>query len=174
MEEERLHTINLRKEFNKVASYKRSKKAIIALKEYISQHMKVPIKGIKIGKELNLKIWEHGRKNPPAKIKVKSMVKDSKAYVELPGVKFEEAPVKEEKKTETIKEKLTQKLETKEKPKEDLKALEKEEIKEEKREHKKSGKLSHDIKDIKGKGKLKIEEHPIPESGKKGGHDTKR
>src|SRR3989344_3083543 len=124
--EEKLFIINLRREFNKAQNYKRSKKAITALKEYISRHMKVSINNVKIGKNLNLKIWERGRKNPPAKVKVKSAINDNKAYVELPEFPlFEEVKIEDKKVTE-IKD---------EKKKEDLKALEKEEVHEQKKEH---------------------------------------
>jgi len=141
--EEKLFIINLRREFNKAQNYKRSKKAITALKEYISRHMKVSINNVKIGKNLNLKIWERGRKNPPAKVKVKSAINDNKAYVELPEFPlFEEVKIEGKKESKPIDIKAATVKEDKkvteikdEKKKEDLKALEKEEVHEQKKEH---------------------------------------
>ncbi len=165
MTEEKLHIINLRKEFIKAPSYKKSKKAITAIKEYISRHMKVSLENVKIERNLNLKIWEHGRKNPPAKIKVKSMVKDNKAYVELPEFPFEETKKKETKTEEMI-----------EKKKEDLKTLEKEKLKEMKKEHNPEPKEmpSARLKEI-ARIKEKKEKYSrvIAATGKKGAKETK-
>lgn len=84
---ERTLTINLRKEILKVPRYKRAKKAVKAIREYLQQHMKVTEENVKIGKYLNLKIWEHGIKNPVHKITVLAK-KDDKGIVtaELPNI----------------------------------------------------------------------------------------
>ena len=105
---ERTLTINLRKEILKVPRYKRAKKAVTAIREHLQQHMKVSEDNVKIGKYLNLKIWEHGIKNPIHKVTVLAK-KDDKGIVtaELPNI-----PVKKSKPT---KEKKTAKAETKEK-----------------------------------------------------------
>ena len=180
--EEKQFVINLRREFMKAPSYKKSKKAVTAVIEYISHHMKVPIKDIRVGKNLNLKIWQHGRKNPPAKIKVKSAVKDKLAYVELPEFPLyeEKVEVKAKKKEERPKEVLSMKpkeeIVKEERKEEDLKTLEKEEIKEMKKEHK------PELKEVPGhelKQNEKIHEKTqkmskvIPPSGKKGAKDPK-
>ena len=71
---EREYVIPLRRSWNKVPSYKRAKKAIRAIKEFLVRHMKVPdrdLNKIKIDKYLNEFIWSRGIKKPPAKIKVK-------------------------------------------------------------------------------------------------------
>lgn len=94
MAEEKTFTIPLRKEFSKKPIYRRAKKAVTAVKEYAMQHLKVKI--VKIGPQLNTKIWERGRRHPPAKIKVKGHVDDGVAYVELPEFKFEKTKPKEE------------------------------------------------------------------------------
>ena len=118
-DKELIHTIPLRKKWLKVPKYKRTQKAIKAIREYAKKHSKKD--DIKIGKYLNLKVWENGMKNPPHKITAKITKKEDYAIIELPDIKIEE-PKKEEKKlTEKIKEKLTRK----EKDKKDL--LEKEE-----------------------------------------------
>lgn len=127
---ERTYNVPLRKEWLKSPRYRRSKKAVTALKEFIVKHMKAS--NIKIGKHLNEEVWKHGIKNPPHHIKVNA-VKDSEGLVKVelfgkpieevakkPEVKekpkkAEEKPKKEEKKTEEMPKKEEKKSE--EKPK---------------------------------------------------------
>ena len=71
MAEERIYTIPLRKEFSKAPSYRRTKRALKAIKEFLVRHMKA--EEVKIGKYLNLELWKHGRKNPPPRIKIKAI-----------------------------------------------------------------------------------------------------
>lgn len=137
MVEDKIFTINLRREFSKKPIYRRAKKAVTAVKEFIAKHLK--IKEVKIGANLNLKIWERGRRSPPPKVKVKVRVADNIAYVELPEFEFSIKKEKEEKKTVT--EKVLSKKETeeeakKEKEKELNKELADEEKLKQKREHK--------------------------------------
>src|SRR3989344_6759289 len=120
MAEDKIFTINLRKEFLKKPRYKRTKKAVRAVREFIIRHLKV--EEVKIGRHLNEKILERGRKNPPSKIKVKAQVEDKVAYVELPEFEFERVKTIEDKKTPTKKE-----LEKKEQEKELNKELKHEE-----------------------------------------------
>ncbi len=93
---ERVYIIPLRRKFQTAPMYRRAKRAVNALREFLMKHMKVddPSK-VKIGRNLNLKIWEKGIKNPPAKVKV-NVVKDDEGIVraELVGFVFEE-PVKQ-------------------------------------------------------------------------------
>jgi ribosomal protein L31E len=92
---EKLFTIPLRKEFSKAPNYKRTSRAIIAIRDFIKKHMKN--ENVKIGKHLNLEMWKHGRKNPPPRIKVKAVIEKTKEkdkeieyiIVELPHVKIE-------------------------------------------------------------------------------------
>jgi len=102
---EKLYTIPLRKEFRKAPNYKRTSRAVKAIRDFIKKHMKN--ENVKIGKYLNLEIWKHGRKNPPARIKVKVFTEKEKdveyVIVELPHVKIEK-PKKEVKKKEKPKE----------------------------------------------------------------------
>jgi len=99
MADEKQFTIPLRKEFSKAPSYKRSEKAIKAIREFIERHMKTD--DVKIGKNLNLKIFERGRKNPPPRIKVKAVKEEKLVRVELPEFPFETKVEKKEKKKET-------------------------------------------------------------------------
>jgi len=99
---ERLYTIPLRKEFSKAPNYKRTSRAIKAIRQFIQKHMKC--ENVKIGKYLNLEMWKHGRKNPPPRIKVKAVKETIKekdkeieyVIVELPHINIEK-PKKEKK-----------------------------------------------------------------------------
>jgi len=86
MADEKIFIIPLRKSVNKKPLYQRAKKAVTTIREYIRRHMKV--KEVKIGPNLNSKIWERGSRHPPGKIKVKSIIEDGKALVELPEFEF--------------------------------------------------------------------------------------
>lgn len=135
MAEERTYIIPLRKEWLKVARYRRSKKAVSAVRVFIKKHMKTD--DVRIGKYLNLELWSRGTKHPPHKVNVKATKFDEKegtyVRVELMGAP-EEKTVEKKKKglAEKIKEKVTGKEEKpnvekekkekkKEKPKEEVK-----------------------------------------------------
>jgi large subunit ribosomal protein L31e len=143
---EREYIIPLRKEFQKAPSYKRAKKTITAIKEFLTKHMKSD--NIKLGKYLNLKVWEHGMKNPPHKVKVKvekyddglvkaelvgAPVEKSKEKKKKPAKKTEEKTIKEDKK-QTEEKKETAKKEDKKKP--EKKQEEKETVKKKEPENK--------------------------------------
>ncbi|MEK6914328.1 MAG: hypothetical protein AABW83_01635 [Nanoarchaeota archaeon] len=72
---EREYLVPLRKEWLKVPIYKRSKKAIKALKEFMVRHMKIydrDLKKIKIDVDLNNELIFRGVRKPLSKIKVKA------------------------------------------------------------------------------------------------------
>ena len=127
---ERIYNIPLRKEFLKVPKYKRTNKAVKAIKEFLSKHMK--IQTVKIGKYLNEALWRRGIKNPPHHIKVVAKKYDDFVLAEIPGVeeKVKEMEKKKEKKEKIItgKEKIEKeelrdiKKEIHEKPKVELKS----------------------------------------------------
>ena len=107
---ERTYTIPLRSEYQKTATYKRTKKATKAIKEFIVRHMKAAdFNAVKILHELNLEMWKHGIRNPPHKIKVNAK-RDDKGIVmvQLFGQKFPEAAKAEEKKS--VAQKLAEKV----------------------------------------------------------------
>ncbi len=126
---ERIYNIPLRKEFMKAPIYKRTMKAVKALREFLIKHMKC--ENVKIGKYANLKLHERGRKHPPHHIKIKAIKTTEKikgkdveiVRAELVGApeekkKVEKKPKKEEKiKGETIiaEEKEEEKITKKEK-----------------------------------------------------------
>ena len=95
---ERTYNVPLRRKWVYVPKYKRSKKAVTTLKEFLVKHMKpgTDAKGklmLKIGKHLNDFIWKHGIKNPPHHVKVVAK-KDDKGLV---TAELEGAPVEEKK-----------------------------------------------------------------------------
>lgn len=148
---EREYIIPLRKEFQKAPKYKRAKKTIKALKEFLAKHMKSD--NIKLGKYLNLKVWEHGIKNPPHKVKVKvEKYDDGLVKAELVGApvekpKEEKKAAKKTKKSEEKEEKTEENKEEKQpekKPEE-----KKEESKETKTEEKKPAKDKKAVKEEK-------------------------
>lgn len=96
---ERTYTIPLRKEFQKVPTYKKSKKATKAIKEFVVRHMKAAdFEAVKILNELNNQVWMHGIRNPPSKVKVNcKKLENGNVLVQLFGQPFPEAK-KEEKK----------------------------------------------------------------------------
>ena len=146
---ERTYNIPLRQETLKAPKYRKAKKAVTAVREFIFQHMKSS--DIKIGKYLNLKIWEHGIKNPPHHVKITATKDDKgKVLVELVGAPKEEPKTDEKKKPAKKEEKIVKEAEFKEKTEdkpekqieeakeekaEEAKKIEKEEIKELQKEH---------------------------------------
>jgi len=108
MAEEKIFTMNLRREILKKPHHQRAKRAVKATGDYIKKHMKVS--EVKIGKNLNDLLWSRGNRNPPTRIKVKSIIEEGYARVELPEFEFEK---KKEEKKETLKEKLLGKKEEK-------------------------------------------------------------
>ncbi len=73
---EREYVIPLRREWTKVASYKRTAKSITAIKEFIAKHMKVPnrnLDNVKIDSFLNNDVWFRGAATPPTRVRVKAI-----------------------------------------------------------------------------------------------------
>ncbi|MGM5483130.1 MAG: 50S ribosomal protein L31e, partial [Nanobdellota archaeon] len=102
---ERTYNIPLRRKFQLAPSYKRTNRAVKAVKEYLQKHMKSET--VKIGYYLNNKLWENGIRNPPHHIKVNA-IKDEKGIVrtEIVGKEIQLEQEKPEKKEETITDKL--------------------------------------------------------------------
>lgn len=126
---ERVYRIPLRKECRKAPRYERAMKAVRTVRIFLQKHMKC--EDVKLGRHLNMKILEHGRKNVPHHVEVK-VVKDKEKVknVEQDVVRAEligfdiVRPVKEEKKKKSkIAEKVgkfTGKKEEEEKVKEEV------------------------------------------------------
>ncbi|MFW6230937.1 MAG: 50S ribosomal protein L31e [Nanoarchaeota archaeon] len=79
---EREYIVPLRKEAQKAPRYKRTNRAVKALRSFIQRHMKS--EKVSIGRFLNTELWKNGIKNPPARIAVKAVKSDDgKVSVEL-------------------------------------------------------------------------------------------
>ena len=132
---ERSYNIPLRKEFQKAARNAKTKKAVSAVRIFVTKHMKA--KEVKIGRYLNLELWKHGIRNPPHHINV-NCIKDEEGLVkvELVGAPKEEKKEEPKKKIVKKEEKKPEekKEEAKEEKKEKAKEVEKEELKELKKE----------------------------------------
>ncbi|MFH1053843.1 MAG: 50S ribosomal protein L31e [Candidatus Woesearchaeota archaeon] len=92
---ERTYNVPLRKYFIKAKNYKKTNRAVSGLREFLLKHMKGD--SIKIGKYLNLKIWENGIRNPPHHVKVEAK-KDDKGVITAEIVGAPKEKVKEAKK----------------------------------------------------------------------------
>lgn len=95
---ERIYTIPLREACMKVPVYKRARKGIVTIKEFIAHHMKVThrdVNKVKLDVYLNNEIWYRGPRNAPAKVTVKATKKGEivhVTFVETPArVKFAHA-----------------------------------------------------------------------------------
>ena len=142
---ERVYTIPLRRETLKVPPFRKANKAAKTVREFISKHMKS--ENVSIGKYLNLRIWQHGAKNPPHHVKVNAVKDDKgKVFVELVDapkeakIEVKKKEIKKEEKEAKAEEKPEEKLEKgigeiKEEKAEEAKEIEKEELKELKKEH---------------------------------------
>ncbi|MEM3402612.1 MAG: 50S ribosomal protein L31e [Candidatus Hadarchaeales archaeon] len=73
MAEEKIYIIPL-SEVKKAPEYKRAKKAVNLVRDFLVRHTKEP--EIKLDRTVTEKIWERGSKKPPTKIKVKVTKKD--------------------------------------------------------------------------------------------------
>lgn len=104
---ERTYNIPLRKEYMKAAMYRRSKKAVTAVKDFLRKHMKS--EKVMIGKNLNEFVWKDGIKNPPHHVKVSAKKEDDVVYAELIGHTYKRKEKKEEKK-KGLKDKLAEKV----------------------------------------------------------------
>ncbi len=86
IELQREYIVPMRRGFLKVPCYRKAKKAVLVLKQFIAKNMKVEnrdIKKVKLDMYLNEEIWHRGIKNPLHKIKVKATKKAGIVYVEL-------------------------------------------------------------------------------------------
>ena len=113
---ERVYVVPLRKEWLKVAQYRRAEKAIRAVRAFVAKHMKVALENVKLGKYLNEAIWQRGAKRPPHKIKIVVKKEKEKVFAELEG--YEKLKEKEEKKIAKKKEKEEMKVGQEERKKE--------------------------------------------------------
>lgn len=82
MAEEKIVTLNLRKEIKKATRWKKSKIIVKLIREKIKRISKA--EEVKIDSSVNKKIWSRGIEKPPAKLRLKIVKTDEKtAKVEL-------------------------------------------------------------------------------------------
>jgi len=130
---EKEYVIPLRKKWAKVPRYKRTNKAIKAIKEFLVRHMKIrdrDLNKIKLDKYLNEFVWDRGIRKPPVKVKVKVIKEGELVRVELAelpeALKFKKARLeKREKKAIEVVSKKKAKAEEPEKVEEKVEDEEK-------------------------------------------------
>ena len=148
---EREFIVPLRKAWLRTQNYKRTSKAIKAIKQFVARHMKVPerdVSKVKLDVYFNNDLWFRGRKHPPSKVKIKARKEEEIVYVtfaeEPQYVKFikakqskihkaveeKPAPKSEEKQEETPKEEVAVEQEKKAEEKEKEASAKEQKIKE--------------------------------------------
>ncbi len=114
----RTYTIPLRSAFRNAARYKKTNRAVRAVRAFLQRHLKSD--DIRLGQHLNTFLWARGISHPPPRVTV-TAVKDEEGVVraELEGKEFRESvkPMPKEEEPEGLKEKLESTL--KKKPKEE-------------------------------------------------------
>lgn len=81
---ERIYTIPLRRACMKVPHYKRARKGVVTLKEFIAHHMKVPrrdVEKVRLDTYLNNEMWSRGPDHAPARVTVKAVKKGDVVHV---------------------------------------------------------------------------------------------
>ena len=144
---ERTYIVPLRREWLKAPKHKRAKKAVKALREFLSRHMKAELEDVKIGKWANQAIWARGIKKPMHKIKIKAS-KDEKGIIRAELFELSEKSKKIDAKEKELADKQKTEKEKKKEAAEKEKELEKkaeEKIKEtsEDKEKKEEEKIMH-------------------------------
>ncbi|MBS3074624.1 50S ribosomal protein L31e [Candidatus Pacearchaeota archaeon] len=137
---ERIYIVPLSAKLRPVPRYKRAKKAVKLVREFMARHMKVEerdVSKVKIDKLLNHELWFRGIRKPPVKIKVKAKkMSDGNVIVELAEIpKILQFKInREAKKSEAAskEEKAEEKKEVKEEKAEEGKEEEKKEAEEKK------------------------------------------
>jgi len=137
---ERIYNVPLRREFQKVAKWRRTKKAVKALREFIIKHMKSD--NVLIGRYANELLWKNGIKNPPHHIKVNAS-KDEKGKVTVELVELPGKAIREQKKQKELTKK---KEEVKKKEEEEKKKIEDEKKKESEKKGEKTEEKPEEVK----------------------------
>jgi large subunit ribosomal protein L31e len=84
---EREYNIPVRKEVMKAPKYKRAKKAMTAVREFLVKNMKCA--DVKLGPQINKYVWDRGIKYPPHHVKVKAIrTEDNIVHAELVGFDY--------------------------------------------------------------------------------------
>lgn len=82
---ERVYTIPIRKKTRQVPRTKKAPRAIKAVKEFVARHLKAETDDVWIDDPVNEEIWDDGRQEPPAKLRVRAIrFEDGVVEVSLP------------------------------------------------------------------------------------------
>lgn len=167
---ERTYIIPLRREWLRVPEYKRAKRAVAAVKNFLMRHMKQhDISQIKLGTVLNEELWSRGMKNPPSRIKV-NVVKEDDGLVkaELFGHKYVvKKKIEKKEEDKSIAGKLKSALGGKEEKKEEKAEEKKEEPEKKKTEEKKEAKKEKPAIKAEKAEEKKEAKKPAKKEGKK-------
>lgn len=82
IQEERIYTVPLAKDFMKTKNWKRTKRAVKTLRKFAVRHMKPEGDMVFISQDVNERLWENGIKKPPRKIRVR-MTKSTEGLVRV-------------------------------------------------------------------------------------------
>lgn len=155
----REYVVPMRREFLKAPEYRKSKKAVKALKQFLAKHMKVvdrDIKMVKVDIYLNNEIWHRGIRKPLPKIKVIAEKKDGIVYAKLAEVpeivKFKMA--RDERRLNNVDKKAVEKVKKQEESESKIK--EGRADKQNKKEEKEMGQQGVDAKELVQKGAAKL------------------
>ena len=160
---ERTYNIPLRRKFQRAPKYRRAKRAVIEVKNFLTKHMKAV--EVKVGEHLNRHIWANGIKNPPHHVKVVAVKEDDGIVkVELFGKKYE-VKKKEEKVEKTKLQETLEKAGLKKDKKEEK--VEEEKPVEEKKEEPKPEVKKEEPKPVEPKTEPKVEKKEEPKVEKK-------
>ncbi len=107
MADEKILTIPLREAYKK-ARVKRSPYAVRIVKNFIKTHTKA--NEVKLGENLNNKLWERGTKKPPRSIRIKAVMEGKVAKVELLGFEYKEFRAAAKTERKGMKDKLMERL----------------------------------------------------------------
>lgn len=100
---ERTYNIPLRKEWLKANRYRRTEKAVIAVQNFLTRHMKST--NVHLGKFLNEHLWARGVRHPPHHVKIIATKEDDgKVTAELADKPEENAAKKMKVKAPKVKE----------------------------------------------------------------------
>src|SRR3990172_4845926 len=83
---EREYIINMRRHLKTVPIYRRAKKAIRLVKEFLVRHMKIrdrDLNKVKLDRYLNEYLWARGIRNPQTRIKIRAIKEGDIVRAEL-------------------------------------------------------------------------------------------
>jgi large subunit ribosomal protein L31e len=117
IEGEKIYTIPLREAYKK-AHQKRAPYAVRLVEEYLKTHAKCS--EVKIGSHLNAELWKRGIEKPPRRVRVKAVVSEGVAKVELMGYDYKEFKAVPKKEKKDMKERLMERMGQKAAKKEEM------------------------------------------------------